>query len=165
MHAMTGTNRSAMSVCSSRMSASVAGNADPPEIDARGRPPLGAAAPAPTDRTPASAPVSPTAANAGGVERRDEPCVDRARQHRDDDVERRFVGDAQAVDLTLLDAGGFQRRVDLLAAAVNDRRRGVAVADDRRDSSTTTVARCARSSSSSPPNLQRDDRVTQRAVV
>ena len=44
----------------------------------------------------ASAPVSPTAAHAGGVQRRDEPGVDRAGQHRDHDVERRLVGDAQA---------------------------------------------------------------------
>src|SRR6185436_8906145 len=42
------------------------------------------------------------------------------RQHRDDDLEGRLVRDAKAVHLTLLEARGLQRGVDLLAAAVDD---------------------------------------------
>ena len=101
---------------------------------------------------PASAPVSPTARTPAAIERRDEPRVDGAGQHRHDDVQRRVVGDPQAVDLPLLDAGRLERRVDLLAAAVDDDQRH-ALLRRRARWPTTTVAR-ARSSSSSPPNLR-----------
>ena len=60
----------------------------------------------------------------GGAECRDEARVHRAGQHRHDDVERGIVGYPQTVHLTFLDAGGPERRIDLLAAAVDD--------DDRR---------------------------------
>jgi hypothetical protein len=49
-----------------------------------------------------------------GAEGRDKPRVDRAGQHRDDDVEGGGVRDAQPVDLPLLDPGGPERRVDFL---------------------------------------------------
>src|SRR5439155_18251293 len=62
----------------------------------------------------------------------DEARVHGARQHGDDDVERRLVGDAQAIDLPLLEAGDLQRRVDLFAPAVHDRHRRAA-RRDRRD--------------------------------
>ena len=108
----------------------------------------GAAADSPQ---PASAPVRPTAATPAVAERRDEPRVDRARQHRDDDVERRLVGDAQAVDLPLLDA----RR---LAARRRSpcRRRGRSTSGAPRGDARPRRRRRrsrARSSSSSPPNF------------
>ena len=39
------------------------------------------------------------------AQRRDEPRIYETRQHADDDIERGLVGDAQPVDLALLDAG------------------------------------------------------------
>ena len=53
-------------------------------------------------------------------DRRDQPRIDRAGEHRDDDVERRRIGHAKAIDLLLRNARGRQRRVDLLAAAMDD---------------------------------------------
>ena len=58
-----------------------------------------------------------------GRERRDEPGVDRPSQDGDHDVQRRVVRDPEAVHLTLLDARGLERRVDLLAAPVDDHQR------------------------------------------
>ena len=90
--------------------------------------------------------------DARGVERRHQPRIHRAGQHRDDDVERRFVGDAQPVDLSLLDAGNPERGVDLLAAAMHDDEGNARPGDrrERRDHG----GRCARSSISSPPNFR-----------
>src|SRR5262249_52724779 len=79
------------------------------------------------DRRKAARGIGPGEAHcrhAGGVQGRHEPRVDEARQHRDHDVERRLVRDAQAVDLPFFKPGDFQRGVDFLAAAVHD--------DDRR---------------------------------
>ena len=104
----------------------------------------------------------PDRADAGGGERRHETRIDRSRQHADDDVERGVVGDAQAVDLVFLDPGHLQRRIDLLAAAVNDR------PPDRRAArcgtmAATTVRSRAGSSSSSPPNFRHQARRSQQA--
>ena len=55
-----------------------------------------------------------------GVDRGDELGVDRPREHRDDDVQRFGVGDAQAIDLALRDAHLGERGVDLAAAAMHD---------------------------------------------
>ena len=59
-------------------------------------------------------------AHAGSRKRRHQPGVHRSRQHPDHHREGGIVGDAKAVDLPLLDAGRIQRRVDFLAAAMND---------------------------------------------
>ena len=57
-------------------------------------------------------------------ERGDQARIDRARDHRDDDVERAGIGDAQPVHLVLLDARRSQTRVDFPPAAVHhDQRR------------------------------------------
>ena len=61
--------------------------------------------------------------DAGRPQGRHEPCVDEAGEHADDDVERRFVGDPQPIDLALLDADPSERRVDLASAAMNDDQR------------------------------------------
>ena len=63
------------------------------------------------------------------------------------------VGDAQPVDLPLLDPGGLQRGVDLLAAAVHDdeRRPG---GRDRRDRRHDRRPAARGSSISSPPNFR-----------
>ena len=47
---------------------------------------------------------------AGGIDRGDQPRVQRAGEHLHDDVERRLVGHAQPVDLVLGDAGGGRAR-------------------------------------------------------
>src|SRR5256885_4491239 len=67
--------------------------------------------------------------DARGVERRDEARIDGAGQHRHRDVERRLVGDAQAVHLPLLDSRALQRRVDLFPAAMHDDDRPAARCD------------------------------------
>ena len=122
------------------------------EIHARRRRSNGAAA---TDERPhaASAPVRPTRRHAGGVQRRHEPGVDEARQHRDHDrrASRSSVMRSPSTCRFSM-SGDFQRGVDFLAAAVHDhdRRRATPALSRRR----TTVARCARSSRSSPPNFR-----------
>ena len=119
----------------------------------------GAAAPASTSPQPASAPVRPTARTPAAVSAATSRVLIVPGQHRDDDVQRRLVGDAQPVDLPLLDAGGLERRVDLLAAAVHDDERAppslTAIARDRGDDGSRAVAG---SSSSSPPNFS-DERL------
>ena len=119
MHATTGTKPSPSSVVSSAMFGARLGMPTRPrstELPSTARC-GGAGSDSPQ---PPSAPVSPTARTPAAVSAGDEPRVDGAGQHRDDDVERRLVGDAQPVDLPLLDAGRLQRRVDFLAAAVDD---------------------------------------------
>src|SRR5262245_10308438 len=71
----------------------------------------------------------PDRTDAGGRERRDQSRVDRSRQNVDHDIQRGVVGNAQAVDLTLLDPGHLQRRIDLFAAAVDDDDRAAAARD------------------------------------
>ena len=137
---------------------------------ARGRPavrrPCDAAAPASDKPAPAVGAREAHRRHARGAERRDEPRVDGAGQHRHDDVERGVVGDAQAVHLTLLDAGGLQRRVDLLAAAVDDDQRdGVRRAALTMSAmAATTPAMRDGSSSSSPPNFS-DQRLRHSSPV
>ena len=63
--------------------------------------------------------------HAGNRQRGDEPRVHRPRQDRNDDVERRLIGDAQAVHMPLLDAGRFERRIDLASPAVDNQQERV----------------------------------------
>ena len=70
--------------------------------------------------------VGPGKANrldAGRAQRRHEPRIHEAGEHADDDLERRLVGDAQPVDLALLDADPRERRIDLASAAMHDDQR------------------------------------------
>ena len=57
--------------------------------------------------------------HAGRVERRDEPRIDGAREHRHNDGQRRLVRDPEALNLTFRDAGALQCRVDFPAAAMD----------------------------------------------
>ena len=144
MHAMTGTKPPPSSVVQQPHVGARRRDADAPRSTMRPST-VRCGGAASTARSAPSAPVRPTAATPAVVERRHEPRVDRAGQHRDDDVERRVVGDAQAVDLPLLDAGGLQRRVDFLAAAMHDRpaapRRERAIARDRAGDRRSRAAR------------------------
>jgi len=54
------------------------------------------------------------------VECRHETGIHVSGQHGDHDVERRLVGDAEAVDLPLFESRDPQRRVDLFASAMHD---------------------------------------------
>ena len=72
-------------------------------------------------------------------ERRDEPRVDRAGQHRDDDVERGASVTRRPSTCCFGDAAPRQRGVDLPAAAVHDDQRAAA-ARARRSPATTRVA-------------------------
>ena len=104
----------------------------------------------PDARIRAGQPDRPAASR---VDRRHQPRVDRSGQHRDHDLQRRFVGDAQAVDLMLRNRRLRQRRVDLLAAAVHDDQRRVS-RDPRDATRAIAFMRCG-SSSSSPPSFRR----------
>ena len=120
--AITGTNPSPTSVVSSVVSDPAARNADAAQIH-------GAAVDGAMGRRRLRKPARGVGAgqsdrpDARRGQRRDKSCVDGAGQHRHDDVQRRVVGDPKAVDLPLLDAGRFERRVDLLAAAMDDDQR------------------------------------------
>jgi len=65
----------------------------------------------------------PDGADAGRGQCGHEACVDESRQDRDHDRQSRLVGDAQSLDLPLLDARHLQRRVDFPAAAMDNRQR------------------------------------------
>ena len=58
--------------------------------------------------------------NAGRAQGGNKPRIYKARQNADHNLERRLVGDAQSVDLPLLDACSSERRVDLATASVDD---------------------------------------------
>ena len=129
-------------------------NADAAQIDRSGRRPSRCGGAASRQPAAPSAPVRPTAATPAASSAATNRVLTAPGQHRDHHVERRVVGDAQAVDLALLDARGLERRVDLLAAAVDDDERRRAPRAIARDRPRRPSPSRAGSSSSSPPNFR-----------
>ena len=77
-----------------------------------------------------------------GHERGDEVGIRRPAEHRDDDVERGRVGDAQAVDLRRRDAATIELGVDRAPAAMDD---APAAAETTSDAAHAAIcARCSR---------------------
>ena len=151
MHAMIGTKPFSSKVVSNRVSAFSTGTPTRPRLDHSS-----------VDRAmrrrgfgqPAAAICAgqPHRRDACNRHRGDESCIDGPGQNRHDNIQRRLVGDAKAVDLALFDPGGFQRDVDLATATVNDNERRRC--GDLPNRGETRVCNPDASSSSSPPNFR-----------